>query len=310
MILEFLVVGLIAIFSVFQNEVVFSSTIASSDKDSFHVALADDAPISDCASITVFTHGLGGSAYDWISGSQNDGFPRLDNEKNGFKDEDGNYSYENHGYLPFELSDSIYIVNKNSIIEKATLDKHGYYQYEVFEPAQINLNKHLVVLFNQGYSSGYVSTLDKYHDFEKAVDNLWHNYYLATSIVPKINLVGHSLGGTINTMYATEHPALVSNLIGVGAPHQGSRWAEALDAFQKVGNAEHVSNTKDIIDPSFYLGVLEGWLKGREASSINAVAISCTQSYEFFAESIDRAIAEQNPILAKACSVFSPSATS
>ena len=132
MILEFLVVGLTAIFSVFQNEVVFSSTIASSDKDSFHVALADDAPISDCAPITVFTHSLGGSAYDWISGSQNDGFPRLDNEKNGFKDEDGNYSYENHGYLPFELSDSIYIVNKNSIIEKATLDKHGYYQYEVF----------------------------------------------------------------------------------------------------------------------------------------------------------------------------------
>ena len=246
-----MVVGLTAILSVFQNEVVFPSTIASSDKDSFHVALADDAPISDCAPINVFTHGLGGSAYDWISGSQNDGFPRLDNEKNGFKDEDGNYSYENHGYLPFELSDSIYIVNKNSIIEKATLDKHGCYQYEVFEPTQINLNKHLVVLFDQGYSSGYVSTLDKYHDFEKAVDNLLHNYYLATSIVPKINLVGHSLSGTINTMYATEHPALVSNLISVGAPHLGSRWAEALDAFKRSATPSTSATQRTSSTPRF-----------------------------------------------------------
>ncbi len=306
MVLEFLVVGITAISSVFQSEVVFSSNADFSEEESFHSALANEAMISDCASVTVFMHGLGGSAYDWISGPQDDEFPRLDNEKNGAKDDNGSYVFKNHGYLPFDLSNSIYIVNKDSIIEKATLDEYGYYQYVGSDPFQINLNEHLVVLFDQGYSSGYVSTLDKYHDFEKAIDSLLYKYYETTSIIPKINLVGHSLGGTINTMYAIEHPALVSNLISIGTPHLGSRWAESLDAFQKVGNANHVSNTKDIIDPSFYLDVLQKWLKVKEENPISAVAIACTQSYEFFAESIDRAIAEQDPILAKMCSVFSP----
>lgn len=309
MVLEFLIVGMTAISSVFQSDVVFSSSADFTDNESLHSAMSGGAVVSDCASVTVFTHGLGGSAYDWLSrsSSQDGDSPRLDIEKNGEMGENGVYKYKNHGYLPFEFNSSVYILRGDSQFTKAILDNNGYFSYETPDNMTINLNEHLVVLFDHVYTSKeYESTKEKYKAFEKAIDSILYKYLKATTTIPKINLVGHSLGGIINTMYAVEHPAFVSNLIGIGTPYLGSRWAKALDGFQKVIDGNYVSNTKDIIDPSFYLSVLEQWLKAKEDYSINAVAISCTQSYEFFAESVDRAIAENGPIMSRMCSFFSP----
>ncbi|MDR2047161.1 MAG: alpha/beta hydrolase [Clostridiales bacterium] len=72
-------------------------------------------------------------------------------------------------------------------------------------------NKHIVILFDAVESAGYHSEV--YEELNAVLDTVSYNYLSVKGFLPKYNLVGHSRGGVVNLMYATEHPYSVENLI-------------------------------------------------------------------------------------------------
>ena len=104
--------------------------------------------------------------------------------------------------------------------------------------------------------------------------------------MPKINLIGHSRGGIINLLYALTHPQVVSNLISVGTPYGGTRWAKALDGFEYAFNSEYVSKYKDLYDERLLRAYMRKWNTVKEEYPIDTLAIGCSQTYQFLMQSL------------------------
>lgn len=79
-----------------------------------------------------------------------------------------------------------------------------------------------------------------YQHFEYIVNRLSVDYKEWTNnrLLPRINLIGHSMGGLINLFYTMDHPKNVSSLISLGTPYNGSMYdlpfvaSLGIDAFE------------------------------------------------------------------------------
>ncbi|MCQ2773115.1 MAG: alpha/beta hydrolase, partial [Bacilli bacterium] len=252
----------------------------------FESMLSDEEyGISDVSSITVFTHGMGGDYSHWLQNNNLYGEPSYEEDR-----------------LPFLLSDTVYVLNYDGTFYK--VDTAGYIDISecscispglTLMPAtsSIDLNKHIVIVYNGRYDcSEYISNSDLYADFERTLDSFL--YYLSSSleIIPKINLIGHSRGGIINMMYASEHIQIVDNLISIATPYFGTDWLRlaSLVATVAPNMAIDLSCYSDFLDFDFSESLLETWNDAYRFSDSHAKAIGCKQSYEFFVESISSVI--------------------
>ena len=87
-------------------------------------------------------------------------------------------------------------------------------------------NKKIILMYNDWYEKNCDIKISQKR-FELSLSNVLCQIYNAQlGHLGKINLIGHSKGGIINAQFATNHPKLVNNLIGLGVPYEGSTWAK------------------------------------------------------------------------------------
>jgi pimeloyl-ACP methyl ester carboxylesterase len=112
-------------------------------------------------------------------------------------------------------------------IKKLDPDGSGKYNETPVEDFA-DYNKHIVILFDAIENVGYHSEV--YEELNAVLDTVSYNYLSVKGFLPKYNLVGHSRGGVVNLMYATEHPYSVENLISIDTPYYGLMIADLFDA--------------------------------------------------------------------------------
>lgn len=172
--------------------------------------------------ITVLTHGLGGSYNHWSNNyalNNSDDFAynsksiieKLYQHLNGnmviyiAKAKTDKITEEYNGYSLYKLLYSDY---KNNPINKIEVDYLD------------DVSKHILLLFSSNIPN---STHQKvYEQFHNILDNISYQYKTFTGKLPRFNLIGHSRGGIINLMYATEHIYNVDSIYSLGTPYNGS----------------------------------------------------------------------------------------
>ncbi len=250
-----------------------------------HDSLANSANILDGAQVTVFTHGMGGTYKDWLSKDSETGF------------------VANNDYLPFSLSrDNVFILNKRSKDNKqgttslfpVEFDSSGNYlvrEYPDDDAAGIiDIGKHIVLIYN-GFNDALepFTNEEVYAPFEIALDTVLANLSEVLGGTPQVNLVGHSRGGLVNLLYALDHPRVVRNLISIGTPYWGSTWGDAMVPFGKkylTSDSFCPDAYGPLLDRRNSYGYFRRWTELPVYANINAAAISCTQSFGFFADSL------------------------
>lgn len=235
----------------------------------FSEIVEDSSNVMAGTQVTIFTHGLASSYKDWIN---------PDTTRGGIV-------YENHDYLPFKLSDEVYYIDAYEKLLKFHFPDENHY-YLSGEGESIDITKHIVLLY-QGKNEGVYESNDKaFEDFRGTIDNFLYSIYLQLGVMPKINLIGHSRGGIINLLYALTHPQVVSNLISVGTPYGGTRWAKAFDDFKYAIDPRYVSGYKDLYDERLLRAYMRKWNTVKEEYPIDTLAIGCSQTYQFLMQSL------------------------
>ena len=182
-------------------------------KAQLHSATLAESVYTDIPGITIFTHGLGGSAGHWS------------NEFNGTKGSGDSFAYDSNSIIEKmrNSSDSemdLYRAKTNSssnftlYSEYYIDDAHIITNISEFSPHTI------VVMDIPNTKSNSMEEL--YERLHYVVDKISYDYYILKGRLPLINLVGHSMGGLLNMQYAIEHPKNVAALVSLGTPYNGS----------------------------------------------------------------------------------------
>lgn len=115
----------------------------------------------------------------------------------------------------------------------------------------------------------------RYNEFHYIIDAITNASRLKHNQIPRINLIGHSLGGIINMMYANEHKYNVDSLVSLGSPYNGS-WLGilSLKAKQSAILATHDINTK-------WNDVMSDWNNGGTGQFVNTTIVSSDMTFGF-----------------------------
>lgn len=235
----------------------------------FSEIVEDSSNVMAGTQVTIFTHGLASSFRDWIGPDTTF---------------DGKI-YENHDYLPFKLSDEVYYIDTHQNLLKFHFPDENHY-YLSNEGESIDIKQHIVLLYQGINDNEYKSNDSVFDAFHETIDHFLYSIYLQLGVMPKINLIGHSRGGITNLLYALTHPQVVSNLISVGTPYGGTRWAKALDDFEYAMDSKYVSKYKDLYDERLLRAYMRKWNTVKEEYPIDTLAIGCSQTYQFLMRSL------------------------
>lgn len=162
----------------------------------------------------------------------------------------------------------------------------GYAQEKVDKITDIS--KHSVIVFEASIDAAVGHHNMMFEELDSVIDRLLCDYaYISGGYLPKINLVGHSKGGLINLMYATEHPEIVDSLISMGTPYNGVKLANLeilnnIDLLMSIDNSgkiiERLNDTLncgsglDILNPNMINKLRNDWNEISDYN-INATAI-------------------------------------
>ncbi len=178
-------------------------------REELHSATLANSVSSDIPAITVLMHGLGGDAGDWSNN-----FTGAKGSSTAFA-EDSNSIIEN-----------MRRTSKSGIkLYRAINDSSGlkiYSEYSNSALTKINdFSLHTVIVV-QLYT--WMDMEKVYKSFHNVIDKISYDYYIEKGVLPRINLIGHSMGGLINLQYAIEHPKNVASLVSLGTPYNGSSY--------------------------------------------------------------------------------------
>ena len=216
--------------------------------------------ISSSASITVFTHGMGGTGRDWYTIDET---ILNDDQFGGWPDNN-----------PILVNPTTILLRNESLFNRSSNSNIFVDQlYSGNEPECVDASKPLFVVYQgpvdcrEDNVSYYVSNEELYLNFADAVDAFIFEYYTLFGVVPKINLIGHSRGGLINMIYAIHHPQIIASFMSVGTPYLGSDWAKVLWCLDEAVIASNPSMS----GPSRYSGVVGDTFKNTYADTWNDV---------------------------------------
>lgn len=167
-------------------------------------------PIEDNATITFLTHGLGGDAGDW----SND-FSGINNSGRSFASDADSIIEKIRNTTPNGIK--LYrVVNK----ENANSNFKIYSEYSNNEVTTItNFAQHIIVVME---IATWIDMENAYDLLHFSIDNISSMYKNELGCLPRINLIGHSMGGLLNMQYAIEHPKNVDSILSLGTPYNGS----------------------------------------------------------------------------------------
>ncbi len=210
--------------------------------------------------LTVFTHGLGGSASHWS------------NYKGG------NFKFSEDSLITrlANLKDSkvYWVVFKNKTefqiydITEQVYSKSAE-PYSKVNPIDdiVDISRHTIVIFEAYDIVGPESVTDGinddvYTEFNYAISSIVYDLKVANNgILPRMNLIGHSRGGITNMQYALDHPDLVDSIYSFGTPYTGSTTA-SIDAIWFDGMFGGYDAEMDIISESVYGKYRTRWNNG------------------------------------------------
>jgi alpha/beta hydrolase fold. len=227
-------------------------------------------------SITVLTHGLGATSAVW----SNDGLAfcyKEDSliEKLRKQNDDCLVFYAeitaDDDLKLFKLDEGNYLLGGNYIenISYDDLQKHLIVVFEGREGLYTN-GKGVQVPYNQQSLTG------AYADLDILIDKLIYELKESGRVnLPRINLIGHSTGGLINIMYATEHPFNVASVFSIGTPYWGSNLG-SVNNFKTIfyNNLLNSDGGKDLQDKESQQQLRDAWSRAININpTINAYAL-------------------------------------
>lgn len=167
--------------------------------------------------ITVLTHGYGGNPANFS------------NTGGGFAPNDASIINKiisqtevnggvNIYYAEYEYHEITEITTRT--FYKLSYNKYNYNPTDKIEMID-DVSKHIILIYEASKPvEGHKVVYDEFHEL---LDDVSLQYKALTGFLPIYNLIGHSRGGVINLMYATEHPYNVDKVISMGTPYRGSR---------------------------------------------------------------------------------------
>ena len=240
--------------SVFATEKEVKSLFIGADDETIDLKTSvkiTDNTLNYVTNITFIVHGIGSSASAWSnnlgtqygksSSTSSDSFGynpnsiieclRRRSDANVYlieSDPDNNRTFtENDSYI-----------NKGFYLKKLIVNKtkDEYYSTNEYYVEEIDdASKHIVVVYDASCSAVNSAVVgDTYKELEYAINKITYNVIELTGNKVKINLIGHSRGGVLNMMYATDYPYNVDGLFSIGTPYIGTSIAPLNDL---VGNA-------------------------------------------------------------------------
>ena len=254
---------------------------SDSEMVTFYTQVASGAiPMSESASVTVFTHGMckENAVEDWftVDGASPSG-------------------------LPFALSSTVLFLNAK--LEGQNIPNISWLgMIDENTNIQLPASDHICLIYNSGVwdTEDATSNQTLFSTFENALGAFLMAYYDVFHIVPKVNLIGHSRGGLINMMYAINHPYLVSNLLSVGTPYVGSDWAQALAYLKHFYRDEsYISPYDEVAGDSFALQYADEWNDIADEYNINTLAIGFSVNRSMITDSFaDIVVSMFSPVVA------------
>ncbi|MGM9814167.1 MAG: alpha/beta fold hydrolase [Candidatus Enteromonas sp.] len=274
-----------------------SHTHTSDSTTSFHNRIASGDPIATNASITVFTHGMGGAYTDWLSAPSE---AKVDQGYFPFKISKDNVfvldASQAHGTAPKGTS---FDVSKTRLLPISYSEANSTYSVLSEGAKPLDFAKHIVLIY-----SGFDDTTEPftnervYHPFERALDNFLEMTAAKTGITPKVNLVGHSRGGITNLLYAMDHPSVVANLVSVGTPYGGSRIWEFAKAIVNISPESHLNMYQHLMDIGTLNDYATRWNALCDANQEpETLFIKVSQTYQFATNNISYYIGDNEEIL-------------
>ncbi len=199
----------------------YTGTSGAMTREQIHTATLAASVSGDSPAITVFTHGLGGKAGDWSNDKVYTG-------ETGPKDfvEDSESIIEKMR----ATSDGIQLF-RTDIIDEVSFDLYPEYKldYNIKTNPQddrisqiADFSLHTVIVLD--FDTTWTSLENLYNRLHNVIDRISYNYFSVTGRLPRLNLVGHSMGGLVNMQYVIEHPKNVDTLVSLGTPYKGSSY--------------------------------------------------------------------------------------
>jgi len=234
----------------------------------YNMSVRNGRTVMPIPQITVLTHGLGGSAYNW----SNDGarvFARCDESL--FRK-----ICENAKIYWARMHND----RRNFYLIDIT-EQTGQYDYRNDRVTQIDsTSRHIVIVFQAHNPLG--SNDDVYCQFNFMLSRIIYDVARQNpgNALPKVNLIGHSRGGLTNLRFALDHPDLVDSLISIGTPYFGTNLG-VLDQF--FGVFMPGPGLNDIVCATRQRNYNRRWNDNydRLYSHINKVAIGSYMSLDF-----------------------------
>ena len=184
-------------------------------REQLHTQTLATSVRTDTPAITVIMHGLAGRAKDW----SNDG--------NGNKGSITKFAQESDSIIE-KMRSSVPDIKLYRVKVDDATNFNLYSEYDEDKTENIHNNidsfsSHIILVMDILHTK--LKTIREiYDEFHNVLDKISYDYYIEKGVLPRINLIGHSMGGLINMQYAIEHPKNVASLISLGTPYNGSSY--------------------------------------------------------------------------------------
>lgn len=232
--------------------------------------------------VTILTHGQNGRASNWSNTGDV-------------------FAYDSNSMIEklrtnIEQANVYVAKNKEENIKLFKIHQNDYTTYDDdFDYCKsidklTEINKHSIIVFESSKLNTGKSHEVAYLELHRLIDKVLYDYKFNTGIVPKINLIGHSRGGLLNIMYASEHPQLVDSIFSLGTPYLGSEIGSLMDALglSKLINSLNCDSARDIINPDMQNSIISDWEAAyAQNSNINAYALGGSMHINMMYEIID-----------------------
>lgn len=257
-----IMIALIIGLSIFANiGVVFAETVTTedtqteraniyftgTDEEKTNIEIADIVDnctdIDENTCITFLMHGQGNQANSW---SNNEGFLYYDDSSliEQLRKLGNTEVYEAEAESIEDGLDYRYTV-KRLVIPQVSDDielKPAYIKSEKMQKIK-NTGSHSIIVFSASGDNKYGSHQNSYNEIHYLIDRILYNYYFINGKIPKINLIGHSRGGILNLMYATEHIQFIDSIFSLGTPYNGTKLGDLGYALLKIIDEEKFTDT-------------------------------------------------------------------
>lgn len=194
----------------------YSGQSGSMTRDQLHNYTLETSVGDDTPAITVFMHGLGSRASTWSNNfsiaEEQKGREALD-----FVHDAASIIEKMRDTAPSGLQ--LYRAKTESIDSFMLYSEYGAGDQDKVSSIT-DFSKHTVIVMD--IPDTYLPMEDVYENFHYVIDKISYDYYIEEGQLPRINLIGHSMGGLINMQYAIEHPKNVAALVSIGTPYNGS----------------------------------------------------------------------------------------